>query len=86
MMAGPLKAIGKIALSPITAAASLIGKTAPKAPALPVEQPTATRDDAAAQQQAQDALRRRKGSASTMLFGEAGQEAGSTAVKMLTGV
>ena len=62
--------------------ASLAMRKTPK-PLAP--QPVATRDDAAAATQVDDALRRRRGSAADMLLGPAGAEAAPTPTKVLLG-
>jgi hypothetical protein len=54
--------------------ASLVNK-----PKLPTAVPVATRDDAEAQQQQDDALRQRRGAAADILTGTTGAEAGAGA-------
>lgn len=73
--AGILAAVGAASAVASTglAAASLLKK--PKVPALV---PTATRDDAGAQDEAVQRLRKRRGAAANELLGPAGAEAGTT--------
>lgn len=80
---GPLKTVMHV-LSPIS---NVLSVHAPKAPKQPVAQPVATRDDAIAAAQADDEMRRRRGTAANLLLGPSGAEAapGSTATKLLTG-
>lgn len=76
-------------VSPVKGLVNSVGQLfkKPKAPALPAPQPIATRDDAIAQEQADDAMRRRRGTAANLLLGPQGAEAASsaTATKLLTG-
>jgi len=72
--------IGKV-LSPILKAVGLV--QSPGKPPAPV--PTVTRDDAAAQIQADDELRRRKGAAADIVNGTGGAEAPLTGGKLTLG-
>lgn len=79
-MSGVLKTVGKVLISPVTAAAGLF-----KGPARPLAAlPSPTRDDAAVEMARDDEIRRRRGSAADIMLGPAAGEARTTA-KVLTG-
>ncbi|ARS27622.1 hypothetical protein [Sphingomonas sp. KC8] len=79
-MSSAVSFIGRSLLGPI--GKMIVGK--PKA-AQPISQRPVTRDDAAAQMQADDDLRRRRGAGANLLTGPSGAEARTAGGKVLLG-